>query len=101
LENVCFVPKEKLKGAAGRFEGNKIYLNDSLLEISSRERLETIIHELAHYLEKRASGQTQGVLDTKEEEIRYPFTHQQDGDFAYFYRLVNLVLLQIITNQSL
>jgi hypothetical protein len=93
LKNFYFVPKEKLK-AAGMFLGNEIWLNDGLLERSSRERLEKIIHELAHYLEKRASGQTQGVLDTKE-EMRYQFTHQQDGDFAYFYRLVNLVLLQI------
>jgi hypothetical protein len=99
LKNLYFVPKEKLKAAAGMFVGNEMWLNDSLLKKSSRERLETIIHELAHYLEKRASGQTQGVLDTKE-EMRYPFTHQQDGDFAYFYRLVNLVFLQIITNQS-
>jgi predicted SprT family Zn-dependent metalloprotease len=81
------------------FVGNEMWLNNRLLEMSSRKRLETIIHELAHYLEKRASGQTEGVLDTKE-EMRYQFTHQQDGDFAYFYRRVNLVLLQIITNQS-
>jgi hypothetical protein len=101
LKNLYFVPKEKLLSAMGVFSENEIKLNDSLLEKSSRERLEKIIHELAHYLEKRASGQTQGVLDTKEEEeMRYQFTHQQDGDFAYFYRLVNLVLLQIITNQS-
>lgn len=92
LTDIKFVPIEK---AAGFFYGETIFLFNKLLELDSRSRIETIVHELAHYLEKKELGWRSGYLD-RDEEINYPFTHQQDGSFAYYYRLVSLVLINLL-----
>ncbi len=91
LKEIYFVSSRILGNAAGMFRGGDIYLNENLLRKDRRTRLETIIHELAHYLERKSLGWEEGILDAQD-EIHYPFTHQQDGEFAYFYRLVALIL---------
>lgn len=92
LTGIGFVP---IRNAEGFFDGKNILLSDRLLNLDSRSRIETIVHELAHYLEKKELGWRSGYLD-RDEDINYPFTHQQDGSFAYYYRLVSLVLINLL-----
>ncbi len=99
LKEIYFVPSRILGNAVGMFKEGDIYLNEDLLEKDRRTRLERIIHELAHYLERKSFGWQEGMLDTQD-EIHYSFTHQQDSDFAYFYRLVALVLARQLINFS-